>query len=106
VRVLIDNCVPRRLADRISGHEVAAAVDLGWADLTNGRLLDAMAGKFDALITVDAGIPFQQRLSNRPFAIILLRARSNRLQDLLSLLPALLEALAEAKPGELREISV
>jgi hypothetical protein len=106
MRVLVDNCVPRRLAHQISGHEVATVLDLGWADLTNGRLLDAMAGKFDAFVTVDTGIPFQQQLQDRTFAIVLLRARSNRLQDLLPLVPALLQVLPQLKPGELRQISL
>ena len=45
MRVLLDNCVPWRLAESIPGHAVASVIDLGWADLTNGRLLDAMAGR-------------------------------------------------------------
>jgi len=49
-------------------------------------------------------MPFQQRLSSRPFGVILLRARTNRLADLLPLVPALLRALGEIKPGEVREV--
>jgi hypothetical protein len=75
-----------------------------WAEFKNGRLLDAMAGQFDVLVTVDKGIRFQQRLDSRPVAVVLLRAPSNRLADLLPLIPALLEALYHVKPGALREI--
>ena len=63
-----------------------------------------MAGQFDVLVSVDKSIPFQQRLSKRPFAVVVLRARTNRLADLLPLVPALLKALDEVKPGEVREI--
>jgi hypothetical protein len=105
VRVLLDNCVPWRLAESIHGHEVASVIGLGWAELTNGRLLDAMAGQFDVLVTVDKGIRFQQSLNDRPVALVLLRARSNRLADLLPLVPALLQVLDEVKPGEVREIT-
>jgi predicted nuclease of predicted toxin-antitoxin system len=80
VRVLLDNCVPWRLARSIPGHHVASVIHLGWANLTNGRLLDVMTGQFDVLITMDKGIRHQQRLHDRPMALILLRARSNRLQ--------------------------
>ncbi len=104
MRVLLDNCVPWRLGDEISGHEVSSVIDLGWADLKNGALLDAMAGRFDALVTVDRSVPYQQRLHDRPFAVLLLRAKSNRLADLRPLLPSLLRALDEVKPGEVREI--
>jgi hypothetical protein len=58
VRVLLDNCVPWRFAESIHDHEVAGVIDLGWAELTNGRLLDAMARQFDVLVTVDKGIRF------------------------------------------------
>lgn len=104
LRVLLDNCVPWRLADRCHGHDIESVIDLGWDTLKNGLLLDAMTGRFDVLVTVDKSMPFQQRLSSRPFGVILLRARTNRLADLLPLVPALLRALGEIKPGEVREI--
>lgn len=105
MRVLLDNCVPWRLAERIHGHDVASVIDLGWAGLTNGRLLDAMTGQFDVLVTVDKSMPFQQRLDDRPLALVVLRALSNRLPDLLPLVPALLQVLNEVKSGDVREIT-
>jgi hypothetical protein len=63
-----------------------------------------MMGRLDVLVTVDRSMPFQQRLDSRPFAVIVLRARTNRLADLLPLVPALLKALDGIKPGEVREI--
>jgi len=105
LRVLIDNCVPWRLGDAIVGHAVSSVVKLGWADLDDGRLLDAMVGHFDVLVTTDKSIPFQQRLSERPLALMILRAKSNTLRDLLPLVPALLEVLKAIRPGEVREIS-
>jgi hypothetical protein len=104
-RVLLDNCVPWRLAKSIPGHDVASVIHPGWAAMTNGRLLDAMAGEFDVPVTGDKGIPFQNRLDDRPIAIIVLRARSNGLPDLLPLVPALLQVLTEVRPGALREIT-
>jgi hypothetical protein len=64
-----------------------------------------MAGQFDVLITVDKNMPSQQRLDERPVALVVLRALSNRLPDLLPLVPALLQVLSEMKPGEVREIT-
>ena len=104
MRVLIDNCVPWRLGNSIVGHAVASVVKLGWAELDDGPLLDAMAGRFDVLVTVDQSIPFQQRLIGRPVALVVLRAKSNNLKDILPLVPALLEALAGIAPGETREV--
>jgi hypothetical protein len=78
---------------------------MGWGDLDNGALLDAMAGQFDALVTVDKHLPQQQRIKTRPFGVVVLRTRSNRLSDLLPLVPALLSALPGLKPGVVNEIA-
>jgi hypothetical protein len=64
-----------------------------------------IAGEIDVLITVDRGLPYQQRLSRRAFAVIVLRAKSNRLDARRPLVPALLQALDEVKPGDVREIA-
>lgn len=77
---------------------------LGWSDLDDGVLLDAMDGRFDVLITVDKSIPFQRNLVGRPLALIVLRAKSNSLNQLKPLIPALLDALATIAPGEARVI--
>jgi hypothetical protein len=76
-----------------------------WGDLDDGPLLRAMAGRFDVLVTVDKGIPKQQRLNNRSFAVVVLRARTNRLADLLPLVPKLREALRGALPGSVQEVT-
>jgi len=104
LRVLFDNCVPKRLAATIEGHVVASVIDLGWASLKDRELLDRMAGRYDVLVTVDRGIRHQQRLHDRPFGIVLLRARTNRFADLVPLVPALLEKLRDVKAGGVYEI--
>jgi predicted nuclease of predicted toxin-antitoxin system len=101
MRVLLDACVPRRLARDLPGHEVRHATEMGWSDLDDGPLLAAMAGRFDALVTVDRNLPNQQNLNGRSFAVLLLRAHSNRLTDLARLVPKLRAALKRAAPGQL-----
>jgi predicted nuclease of predicted toxin-antitoxin system len=103
-RVLLDNCVPRRFATLIEGHTVASVIDLGWAGLKDGELLDRMASEYDVLITVDRGIRHQQRLHDRSFSVVVLRARTNRLADLLPLVPALLDILSRVKAGIVYEV--
>jgi hypothetical protein len=68
--------VPRGLRDRLSGHEVSTAHEIGWGDLDNGDLLDAVTGRFDVLVTVDKRLPQQQHVTGRGFGIIVLRAKS------------------------------
>jgi hypothetical protein len=105
MRILLDACVPRTLRNSLSGHEVRTAPEMGWGDLNNGALLDAMAGEFDALVTVDKRLPQQQQIKDRRFGVVVLRARSNRLADLLPLVPALLTALSGLGPGGVHEVA-
>jgi hypothetical protein len=100
VRVLLDECVDRRLAREILGHDVTTVPEAGWAALKNGELLARAEHDFEAFVTVDRNLPLQQDLSRFAIAVIVLRASSNRVTDLRSLIPQLLTALPVAKRGE------
>lgn len=71
---------------------------MGWSSRKNGELLALAATAFDAFITVDRNLSFQQNLSAVPLAIVVLRCKSNRLADLKVLIPDILTALE--KPPE------
>lgn len=105
MRVLLDACVPKGLRRHLSGHEVRTAPEVDWGDLDNGDLLDAMSGHFDALVTVDKRLPQQQRIKDRPLGVVVLRAKSNRLADLLPLVPDLLAALSTLEVGTVKEVA-
>jgi hypothetical protein len=98
--VLLDECVDRRLAADIQGHDVKTVPEAGWAAFKNGELLARAGGDFEAFGTVDRHLPFQQDLSRFSIAVIVLRARSNRVADLRALIPDLLATLPVAKRGE------
>jgi uncharacterized protein DUF5615 len=104
VKLLLDECVDRRLARDIRDHEVRTVLDLRWAGVQNGALLARAAGQFDAFITVDRNLAVQQRIDTLPFAVVVLRARTNRLADLRPLVPLLLQALPNLRPGEVKWI--
>lgn len=104
MRVLLDACVPKRLGEELAEHQVQTVPEMDWADLDDGPLLDAMTGHFDMLVTVDKSLPKQQNLRTRPFGIIVLQAKTNRLTDLLPLVPALRGALQEVRPGQVRNL--
>ena len=97
MRVLLDECVPRRLTARISGHDVTTVPKAGWMGIKNGRLLKLAEGSFDALITVDRNLGFQQNFTGLQIAILVLAAKSNRFEDLLPLVPGILSVLAEIR---------
>lgn len=98
--MLLDECVDRRLAADIEGHDVSTVPQAGWAALKNGDLLSRAQNEFDAFVTTDRSLPFQQDLSRFSMAVIVLRTRSSRVTDLRRLTPQLLAALLVAKRGE------
>ena len=101
MRVLLDECVDRRFAMDVVGHDVKTVPDMGWATIKNGELLALAERVFDAFVTVDRNLAFQQNLSRFDIVVVILRARTNRLADLRPLVPALLRAPTAARRGEL-----
>ena len=99
-RVLLDECVDRGLAEQITGHEVRTVPEAGWASLKNGELLSLAQAEFDVFITTDRNLTFQQNMPAFDIAVIVLVGKTNRLQDLLPLVPSALDAIASAKAGE------
>lgn len=79
---------------------------MGWAGIKNGALLAlAVVERFDVFLTVDRNLSNQQKLSNFPIAVIVLRCPTNDINDLKKLLPHLMAKLSEAKKGEAMIIS-
>ncbi len=100
MRVLLDECLPRRLKAHLVGHQVITVPEAGWAGKKNGELLRAASRSVDAFITIDSNLAYQQHLVGLPFAVVVLSARSNRLPDLLPLVPQVLAALVAAQAGQ------
>lgn len=99
MRVLLDECVDWRLGRDLAGHDVKMARQMGWTTIKNGELLTLAAAHFDVFVTVDRNLSFQQRLGVYAIAVVVVRARSNRLADLRNLVPDLLSAIEAARPG-------
>lgn len=98
MRLLLDESVPSRLRRSLPDHAVRTVVEMGWSGVKNGKLLALAADEFDAFITVDKNLPYQQNLATLPVAIVVLDAASNELTALLPLVPQLLRALSSMKP--------
>ncbi len=108
MKLLLDECITRYLKADLSGiHEVFTIDEAGFKGLKNGRLLEAMASKFDVLITVDKSISKQQNRDifiSLNLSVLVLRAKTNRYEDLKILAPQTLEALQTIETGEVVEI--
>ena len=105
MRVLLDECLPKRLIHELPGYEVTTVPMAGWAGIQNGDLLKRITGKFDTFITIDGNLAHQQDTANLPFGVIVLKARSNKIEDIRPLLPKILRSLECARRGEVFEIS-
>ena len=102
MRVLLDACVPERFARFVTGHNVMTVrAFVGTTDLDDGPVLDRLTTHFDAVVTVDKNLRFQQNLRGRSFRIVLLRTHSNALENLVPLAPALLVAFGGDAAGRL-----
>lgn len=99
MKVLLDECVDWRLLRDIVGHEVKTARQMGWSTTKNGELLAVAAKEFEVFVTVDRNLSFQQQVPAFDIAVIVLRAKSNRLSDLRPLVPQLLACIPVAKAG-------
>ena len=99
MKVLLDECLPRKLGRLLVGYEVTTVQEAGWSGVTNGKLLARVAGQFGAFITIDQNLSAQQDTAALLFGIIVLRSRTNQLHDLAPLAPQILSALPMLLPG-------
>ena len=105
-RVLLDECVPRRLRHELPGLDVSTVPEVGWASRRNGELLRLMlASGFTVFVTMDRNLAHQQNVAAAGVAVVVLRARTNRLRDLLPLMPSLSDAIRAAVPGTVSHVT-
>ena len=104
MRVLLDECLPRKLKRDLAGHDARTVPEMGWASKENGDLLELAAGHFDVFLTVDRNLSYQQDLGRLNIAIVVLVARGNRLADLRPLMPQVLEVLAGIRAGQVLRV--
>lgn len=104
MKILLDECVDERLAHDFAGHDVLTVRQMGWKGKQNGELLALAERHFEAFVTTDRNLSFQQNLTRFGIAVLVITAPSNRLSDLRPIVPAVLRDLPLVKKGEVREI--
>ena len=101
MKILLDECLPVDFRHSFPGHEAHSVEWAGLKGKKNGELLQAAeAGGYHVLLTVDQGIPRQQTTVGRKLSIILIRSRTNQMEDRLPLVPAIIKVLEFIQPGE------
>jgi predicted nuclease of predicted toxin-antitoxin system len=96
MRILFDQGTPVPLKQHLPSHQVETAHELGWSRLTNGELLAAAEGRFDVLITTDRNLRYQQSLSGRKLAVLVLPTTSWPVLE--HHIESIVSALAKVKP--------
>lgn len=104
MRILIDECLPKKLKRELPGHDVMTVQERGWSSKKNGELLRLLQGEFDVFLTGDQNLTYQQNLSNATVAVVVLVAPNNRIESLKPLMPKVQEILKTIQPGEVVQV--
>lgn len=105
MRLLLDECVPRKFRNMLPGHDCRTVPEEGFAGKKNGELLSlAEKSGFEVFLTLDRGLEYEQNLQGRKIAVILIRCKSSRLADLLPQSPEILRVLRSIQPGDLLKV--
>src|SRR5687768_14709506 len=104
MRILLDESLPRTLRAELLEHSVKTVVEMGWSGIKNGELLRRAADRFDVFVTADQNLPYQQNLSALPVSVVVLAARTNRIEALRPLVPELLLSLVSLRPKSLLRV--
>ena len=106
MRLLLDENLPKRLKQDLREYEVYTTADKGWTGISNGKLLELLiANGFDALLTFDKNLQYQQNFSKYSIAVLVIYASDNSyltLKEMVSPIEALLAAQLQPGPVEIR----
>ncbi len=107
MKILLDHCVPRPLRSHFAGHVVHTAYERWWSAFKNGALLSAAeADGYAVLVTIDQNLPYQQNFADRQIGVLILDTASNRMADLVPLMPFALSALDTIMPGQVAKVEL
>lgn len=107
MKILLDECVTRKLKRHLAGHDVATVVEMGWSGLKNGRLLTVAAEHdFDILLTIDKNIAYQQNVENYNIAIVVMDTPMSKIDALIEFLPDFVERMPKFEKGKIDLIQI
>ena len=101
MRVLLDECVPKRVRSELPDHAVRTVVEMGWSGIKNGQLLQRAATEFDCFLTVDRNLQFQQHVEALPVAVLVINSANNKFEAILPHMQAVRDRLVIIQPKQL-----
>jgi predicted nuclease of predicted toxin-antitoxin system len=106
LRVLLDECLPKKLKQELAAHFVATVQEMGWSSKKNGELMMLARDQFDVFITADQNLQYQQNLAYADVGVIVLVAPNNRIETLKPLMPQVEQVLLTIKAGDVIQVEV
>lgn len=103
-RVLLDECLPRKLKREFVDCIVRTVPEMGWAGKKNGELMQVAHGQFDVFVTVDQSLQYQQNLAYAQIGVVILVAVNNRIETLAPLMPQVNEAIQNIASGQVIKV--
>ena len=106
MKLLLDENLPHQLRLELPGHEVFTVAYMAWSGIENGELLRLAANAgFDAVITNDRGLEYQQNIDALPVSVIVLLPNANTIEAIRPLCSELLSVLTHIQPGKFVKLS-
>jgi len=102
LKILLDESVPHVVQTLLSHLAIRTVQDMGWTGTKNGELLRRAEAEFEVFVTADQQLRYQQNLSGRKLAIIVIP--TNQVRSVVALLPKIEESMKQAQPGTYLEI--
>lgn len=104
MKLLLDESLPEPPKKELPGHDVETVREAGWSGKSNGELSALASREFDTFITPDRNLRFQQNLRMITIGVIVLECGSNRIKQILPLVPYLKQAIMKVRPGQVAHV--
>ncbi len=105
MRVLLDECVNPRVREAFPNHEIQTVQSMGWAGITNGKLIALAQQSFDVFVTVDQNLEHQQNLSKLKLGLIVVTVPDNNIKYFRPIFSRLLTAAESVRPGQVIHVT-
>ena len=105
MKVLLDECVTKRLKPHLNELEVFTVRAMGWSGVKNGKLIAlCVENNFDIILTIDKNMAYQQNLEKYPITIVVLNSSSSKIEDILLFVPSFLKQISDFEKNKAYEI--
>ena len=92
MKILLDECVNKRLKSHLSDFEVYTVNEMNWCGVKNGKLMSlCVANQFDVILTIDKNMIYQQNIEKYPISFVIFNASTSKMEELILFVPSFLK---------------